>query len=501
MARRFEFRLGTSVLILALTISTLSIAPATSSVPSSVTTCVNLESKKERISKTGSCRNGREAIANWKLVPSDTAIKPESVAKYLTICSNKESSPVVYQIIRDNCGKAMKKSLYTRTSSTPAKPMIKTASSNSHESISLILESDPSSNLSSPVAYFTIISNKGDARKIFSWRDSRLTIDGLQQSTTYTFTVTATNVDGTSQESEKSLPVNTQVYVPPATSLTETTTQVAIPAFNLSSVAETRTVNTSLTGYSIASTGGTISSFSISPAAPTGTTFNTSTGLLSGTPTASFSATAFTITATNASGSATQAFTLMVKDVGVYFVGEIGPGGGKIFYVATTPFACGPTLAALCTYLEAAPSGWNTGSDDPRPQWNGPLPYRTSRVGSSGSPETASATAIGWGSHNTRAIILQGNSDTATCAAAVAVSYTVTVSGVLYDDWFLPTKDELRELIRLKTIVGGIYVSRPYWSSSEWDADQAWAIFSWNGDENVPGKSLQNNGVRPIRAF
>ena len=498
MTRRLEFRLGTSVLILALATSTLSIAPATSSVPSSVTTCVNLESKKERISKTGSCRTGREAIVNWRLVPSDTAIQLENVEKNLTICSNKESSPVVYQIIRDVCGKAMKKTLYTRTSSIPAKPMIKTASSNSHESISLILESDPSSNLSSPVAYFTIVSNKGDTRKVFSWRDSRLTISGLQQSTTYTFTVTATNVDGTSQESEKSLPVNTQVYVPVVN------TQLVIPAFTLSSIAETRTVNTSLTGYSISSTGGTISSFSISPAAPTGTSFNTSTGLLSGTPISIAAATTYTITATNSAGTATRTFTLTVSAI-VYTVGQTGPGGGIVFYVATTPFACGPTRSSTCNYLEAAPPLWNGGLADPSRTWANST-YANAMVNNASSPQTATATAIGWGYWNTRAIILQGNTDTATSAAALADAHSVTVSGVLYDDWYLPSREELIELNSQKTTVGGFVggdiCGDCYWSSSDFNFGGAvawWVRFPFNSlSANFKNAS---NKVRPIRAF
>jgi hypothetical protein len=54
------------------------------------------------------------------------------------------------------------------------------------------------------------------------------------------------------------------------------------------------------------------------------------------------------------------------------------------------------------------------------------------------SPETATATAIGWGFRNTRAIILQGNTDSGSIAAARADSHSVTVCGVLVDDWYLP---------------------------------------------------------------
>jgi hypothetical protein len=74
--------------------------------------------------------------------------------------------------------------------------------------------------------------------------------------------------------------------------------------------------------------------------------------------------------------------------------------------------------------------------------------YQSTVVNNASSPETATATAIGWGYRNTRAIILQGNTNTATSAAARADSYTATVSGVTYDDWYLPSKDELNQMCK-----------------------------------------------------
>ena len=71
-------------------------------------------------------------------------------------------------------------------------------------------------------------------------------------------------------------------------------------------------MNSAITGYTISSTGGTITSYAITPSAPAGLTFNTATGLLSGTPTGVAGATAFTITGTNGAGSTTATFTLTV---------------------------------------------------------------------------------------------------------------------------------------------------------------------------------------------
>jgi len=322
------------------------------------------------------------------------------------------------------------------------------------------------------------------------------------------YTVTATNASGSA----------TQTF-------TLTVTAVVAPAFTLSSATESRTVNTAATGFTINSTGGAIASFAIN-ATPPGMSFNTTTGALTGTPNTVAAATNYTITATNASGSATQTFTLTVTAV-VYAVGQAGPGGGTVFYVATTPFACGPTRSATCTYLEAAPALWNAGEADPLRSWaqSTPVDYRFTNVNNASSPETATATAIGWGYRNTRAIILQGNSNTATSAAALADSHTVTVSGVVYDDWYLPSQDELNQMCKwqrgitganlttLTTVcTGGTLNSGTgasgfqvygygYHSSSE-ETDPRWQIVqSFNDGSRGADNKGSPNYVRPVRAF
>ena len=85
------------------------------------------------------------------------------------------------------------------------------------------------------------------------------------------------------------------------------------PAFTLTSSSEIAAVGTVAIGFEVISTGGLILSFSLSPAAPAGMSFDTSTGALSGSPSVPKSAKIFTLTATNASGKATQRFTLTVN--------------------------------------------------------------------------------------------------------------------------------------------------------------------------------------------
>jgi hypothetical protein len=92
---------------------------------------------------------------------------------------------------------------------------------------------------------------------------------------------------------------------------------VSAPAFTISKSTETAYVGTAISGYSINSTGGAVASYSISPDISTtpsnGISFNTSTGLISGTPTAAAPAVTYTITGTNASGSATATYALTVN--------------------------------------------------------------------------------------------------------------------------------------------------------------------------------------------
>jgi hypothetical protein len=288
------------------------------------------------------------------------------------------------------------------------------------------------------------------------------------------YTITATNASGSA----------TQTF-----SLTVT---VTAPAFSISSSAETRVATTALVGYSITSTGGAISSYALTGILPAGLSFSTSTGLITGTPTETKTATTYTITATNASGSTTRNYALRVTGD----VGDTGPGGGKIFYYLSAGFTCGPTRAATCTYLEAAPSGWNTGAEPGRTWAQAtPVNYQGTRV----PGDSATATAIGWGYRNTRAIVAQGNTDTATSAAALADSHTVTVSGVVYDDWFLPSKDELAQLYSQKATVGG-FAENNYWSSSEAAAEAWYQSFSGGGQGGAP-KGFAAYYVRPVRAF
>ena len=148
--------------------------------------------------------------------------------------------------------------------------------------------------------------------------------------------------------------------------------RIARPVISLSATTETANVNAVMNGYTVTSSGGTVASYSITGTLPAGVSFSTTTGRITGTPTATQTATTYTITATNTSGSTTATFTLTVvrtcANGGDCIVGNTGPGGGIVFYVSAANFtSTGSDCNTTCKYLEAAPTDhatlvpWATG--------------------------------------------------------------------------------------------------------------------------------------------
>ena len=111
----------------------------------------------------------------------------------------------------------------------------------------------------------------------------------------------------------------------------------------------------------------------------------------------------------------------------------------------------------------------------------------------------ATATALGTGSENTTLIIsAQGN--TGTYAAKACADYSVTVDGVTYDDWYLPSNNELNELHSARDVIPAFKpYNYLYWSSTEYDSNNAWVWYTntiiWGIDKKW------SYAVRAIRSF
>ncbi len=117
-------------------------------------------------------------------------------------------------------------------------------------------------------------------------------------------------------------------------------------------------------------------------------------------------------------------------------------------------------------------------------------------IGTYQSIEVGTLLTIGSGSANTDAIIAQ-NGTGSTYAAGLARAYR----GGGYDDWFLPSKDELNELYINKDEIGG-FADQWYWSSSEFDKSYVYYQDFADGEKKTSSKgSLSLYGVRAVRAF
>ena len=219
-----------------------------------------------------------------------------------------------------------------------------------------------------------------------------------------------------------------------------------------------------------------------------------------------------------------------------YLVGDIGPAGGYIFYDCDADNDTGNADGLISTevgwnYLEAAPADLRVVNGVPTVDRtvNGysVVPtgyvfgyYRNSDTNRFVNGTTTydvadcTGTAIGTGKTNTRLLVdamgneaysdYSGSNKTADYAARLCDILTYTVNGITYDDWFLPSKDELNQMyVNLKENgLGGFAYGNYYWSSSESynNVYYAWEQYFSNGDQYDYFR-YYNDMVRPVRAF
>lgn len=109
----------------------------------------------------------------------------------------------------------------------------------------------------------------------------------------------------------------------------------------------------------------------------------------------------------------------------------------------------------------------------------------------------AEGTAIGTGAQNTLDILAGCSEDM--IAAKLCANYEITIDGITYDDWFLPSRMELNLLYVNRETVGD-FAKSAYYSSSQDDNISAWYH---NFIDGIQGKVLKNikRSVRAIRSF
>lgn len=184
-------------------------------------------------------------------------------------------------------------------------------------------------------------------------------------------------------------------------------------------------------------------------------------------------------------------------DDGPCEVGDIGPGGGVVFYDAGRHQTWGRYLEAAPSSTEAVGLTWERARTRVRTVYQS-LPWARQQ------PQRAKAKLLGMGESNTRTIVrTYGPGQYAARYAA-----SLVVNGK--DDWFLPSHDELTLMYTVmqtaNTPMDPLKRSF-YWSSSEYDLNNSWTVNFKDGQmfdrlkDTVPTESIKAIRVRAIRAF
>ncbi|MDR1787482.1 MAG: InlB B-repeat-containing protein [Treponema sp.] len=202
----------------------------------------------------------------------------------------------------------------------------------------------------------------------------------------------------------------------------------------------------------------------------------------------------------SASGATVYAGWILTANT--YAVGTTGPAGGLICWKDETGYAY---EGVVYHYLEAAP-----------PPAGGETEYQW------GGCEVVCAdtgTAIGTGAANTVYLAAHDHDEVVWGshvhdAARACADYSVVHNTVTYDDWFLPSKDELALMYtHLKAAGLGGFSIKYYWSSSQaTDTNDYRSAFIQNFSSGASSYTLKDHAyvdaasakdisVRPMRAF
>ena len=167
-----------------------------------------------------------------------------------------------------------------------------------------------------------------------------------------------------------------------------------------------------------------------------------------------------------------------------YTVGNDGPAGGYIIYDVDADNESGDT-----DKLKSADCGWRY--LETVSEYIGSYKYCTASTGSFGTK-----TGIGDGKKNTEECL---NGESFPLAQMCANHSVKTDSGITFDDWFLPSKEELKTAISSGKVK--LYPSSTYASSSEIGGNRYYLVYYSNGITDSSYPYTIDSYALPLRRF
>ncbi len=261
----------------------------------------------------------------------------------------------------------------------PSAPTIGTATAgNAQATVSF---TPPMNNGGSAITSYTVTSSPGGITR--TGTASPITVTGLTNGTSYTFTVTATNSVGTGPASAPSNSVTPSAAVTPPSPPTLTGATASDTSATLSFTAPTSTGGSPITGYT-----GTCTAAGKTPGTGTGTSSPVLvSGLASGT---TYSC---TLTATNSAGTSAASNALTVTTLTATCTYSLSPTSQALGAVSANG-SIAVTAAAGCAWTAASNATWISITSGSSGSGNGTVIYAVA-ANSTGSSRTGTLTIAG----------------------------------------------------------------------------------------------------------
>ena len=174
-----------------------------------------------------------------------------------------------------------------------------------------------------------------------------------------------------------------------------------------------------------------------------------------------------------------------------YYIGDIGPGGGIVFYYSAPRFfvqESDDATPVIRHYLECSPTELGTTGWCPceKNHWC----------------DVETMDGAGTGSFNAAHIIGSAHYHaitSANCAAYACSQYATETTDA--GEWYLPSKFELNLIYKNLRISGKISGDARYWSSSQCDSGYAWTQRFRDGFQDYANLKYDSRYVRAVHAF